>query len=176
MQMINVWAGQGQVSITACELRNLRDPLATPHQDVYWHVCFIASFISHTIDRTLSRSLTFYCPGLFHFSNCREHVSYIKQVTFGFLRLLGLMQRTKNGWQLLSVFISTSRDFWNCADRVMFRFFVSCWLTDNSSANRFLRNLLLAMWTNCFKSVLNESRFFSRKPIEITKDVSSQTH
>lgn len=38
MQMINVWAGQSQVSITACESRNLRAPLATSYQDVYGHV------------------------------------------------------------------------------------------------------------------------------------------
>ena len=49
MQMINVWAGQSQVSITACESRNLRAPLAThihTHpQDVYWHVTFKVSHI-----------------------------------------------------------------------------------------------------------------------------------
>jgi hypothetical protein len=45
MQMFNVWAGQSQVSITVCESRNLRTPLATPHQDMYWHVTLKVSHI-----------------------------------------------------------------------------------------------------------------------------------
>ena len=45
MQMINVWADQRQVSITACESRNLRALLATPHQDVYWNVTLKISHI-----------------------------------------------------------------------------------------------------------------------------------
>jgi len=35
------------------------------------------------------------------------------------------MHRTKNGWQLLSVFISSSKDFLNCEPNVCERFLVS---------------------------------------------------
>jgi hypothetical protein len=45
MQMINVWAGQSQVSTTACESKNFKAPLATPHHNAYWHVTLKVSHI-----------------------------------------------------------------------------------------------------------------------------------
>lgn len=46
-------------------------------------------------------------------------------LTMGFLNSLGLMQRTKNGWQTLRVLISSSRDRLNWLLRVGERFLVS---------------------------------------------------
>jgi len=47
------------------------------------------------------------------------------KLTSGFLNSFGLMQRTKNGWQVFKVFISASRDFLNCEPRVGERLRVS---------------------------------------------------
>ena len=49
----------------------------------------------------------------------------IARLTIGFLLSLGLMHRTKKGWQAFKVFISKSRDFLNWAPRVGERFLVS---------------------------------------------------
>lgn len=43
----------------------------------------------------------------------------------GFLKSLGLMQRMKKGWHVVSVFISESRDWRNWPIRVGTRFFAS---------------------------------------------------
>lgn len=56
-----------------------------------------------------------------------------RQLTMGFLNSLGLMQRTKKGWQAPSVRISSSRDRLNWLLSVGERFLVSApWGTDRA--------------------------------------------
>ena len=68
------------------------------------------------------------------FPACRLHgnlvikshsVMNIKTRTMGLFISLGLMQRTKDGSQLKSIFINTSKDLLNCALNVGDRFLVS---------------------------------------------------
>lgn len=70
----------------------------------------------------------------------------------------------KNGWHVHKVFISKSNDFLNCVDKVGVLFLVSEPMTI-SSANNVFKNEFVEMCINCNKSMLNVSRFFSRKPI-----------
>lgn len=56
-------------------------------------------------------------------------------LTMGFLYSFGFMQRTKNGWQTLKVFISSSKDLLNWLLRVGERFLVSAPYTDKHPHN-----------------------------------------
>lgn len=77
----------------------------------------------------------------------------------------------KNGWQVHKVFISRSKDFLNCVDKVGALFLVSEPITI-SSANKVFKYLFVEISINCNKSALNVSRFFSRKPVLFKKYVN----
>ena len=58
-------------------------------------------------------------------TNVQQKNKAICILTRGFLNSLGLMHRTKKGWQRLRVFIRESKDFLNCEASVGARFLVS---------------------------------------------------
>ncbi len=72
------------------------------------------------------------------------------ELTIGFLKSLGLIQRIKNGWQAVRVFIKESSDWRNCPHNVGTRFFVSvvCWRNSKSKIMQ-MKNQQKSLFLNC---------------------------
>lgn len=84
-------------------------------------------------------------------------------LTLGFLTSFGLIQRTKNGWHELKVFIRASSDLLNCVPRVGGFLRVSL-LAAKSFSNSTFKNCSLEVLMSLTKSGLKVSLFLSKKP------------